>query len=340
MIPLSAEKLQRYINEANEVLDFSEEILEKDYWVCWTLDVLFSGPYADLLTFKGGTSLSKGYKVIERFSEDVDLTIDKSVLTLDPAKSLEVPDLGRAQRTKRGKAFDKSVAAFITEDFAPWLEKTIGEKLAGREGGQEFSFRLDPDDPLNLFFDYPKIAGYGQGGYISPYVRLELGAKGERSPHSSQKVSSYIAEALPQAFEGETAITVPVLAIERTFWEKITILHSVASRPEDRSLQARFSRHYYDTYQLARNAELTERMSQDMALLEAVVENKRTYFFESWDWYDTARPGSFKLMPAAERQKALAQDYQDMQEMIIGDTPDFSEIMAGLQALEERINKS
>lgn len=128
------------------------EIIAKDYWVVWLLELLFSGPYADLLTFKGGTSLSKAYGVVERFSEDVDLTIDRSLITLDPEKSLEEPDIGRAQRTKRNKAFDESVTEFVIQKFAPWLKAEIETRLAGREGDTAPALRFDENDAMNLFF--------------------------------------------------------------------------------------------------------------------------------------------------------------------------------------------
>ena len=337
---LDPENSKIYFEEAANLLVMPTYIIEKDYWVCWVLNVLFSGPYAEVLTFKGGTSLSKGYKVVERFSEDVDLTIDKNVLALDPNTSLEEPDLSRSQRSKRSKSFDEIVAKFILDEFAPRLDKAIQEKLAGRAGKNLVSLQIDPDDPLNLFFNYPKILDYSDTGYIKPFVRLELGAKGERSPHTIRKIRPYIAEAMPHAFEREEFAAIPVLAIERTFWEKATILHSVVLRPDDKPVRERFSRHYYDTYQMTRDKELTERILQDISLLEALVANKRAYFFESWDWYETARTGSFKLVPGANRQETLSQDYEAMQEMIIGDTPDFSEIIASLQTLEEKINQS
>ncbi|PZP52962.1 MAG: nucleotidyl transferase AbiEii/AbiGii toxin family protein [Micavibrio aeruginosavorus] len=315
------------------------DILEKDYWVVWLLELLFSGPYTDLLTFKGGTSLSKAYKVIDRFSEDVDLTIDRSAIALDPAKSLHEPDIGRAQRTKRNKAFDNSVADFITQEFAPWLDAEIKKHLAGRAGDTAPTLRFDEDDPLNLFFDYPRKPNATEDVYIKPFVRLELGARGDRSPQAPHMIISYIEEELPDAFTNKQSIPVNVLALERTFWEKITILHSVCCRPDDKPPRNRFSRHYYDVHHLAQDEKLIRRAIEDTELLEAIVENKRIYFFESWDWYPTAKRGTFRLVPSATTQKDLAADYQDMQRMIFGDKPEFSEIIAVLKQLEDRINQ-
>ncbi|PJB72105.1 MAG: nucleotidyl transferase AbiEii/AbiGii toxin family protein [Alphaproteobacteria bacterium CG_4_9_14_3_um_filter_47_13] len=330
--------ISTYIRETALKTGLIEPIIEKDYWVTWALELLFSGPYADLLTFKGGTSLSKAYKVIERFSEDVDLTIDRSLIALDPAKSLEVPDLGTAQRTKRNKAFDDKTADFITQEFAPWLDAEIQKHLAGRAGSAAPALRFDEEDPLNLFFDYPRNPNAAVDGYVKPFVRLELGARGDRSPQTKQTVKSYIEEQFPDAFVGKPSTPLNVLAIERTLWEKATILHSVCCRPEAKPPRERFSRHYYDVHHLAQDADLIARTIADTELLEAIVENKRAYFFESWDWYPTARRGTFRLVPSVEQQEFLKRDYNAMQHMIAGDKPEFSKIIEALKNLEDRIN--
>lgn len=338
MTPFDRETLSLLVERAFQKTERGHAIIEKDYWVVWLLDLLFSGPYADALTFKGGTSLSKAHKVIDRFSEDVDLTIDRGLIALDPAKSLEEPDLGRAQRTKRSKAFDDKTTDFIMQEFAPWLDAEIQKHLAGRAGDTPPALRFDEEDPLNLFFDYPRDPAAEEDPYIKPFVRLEIGARGDRSPQAPHIVKSYIEEEFPDAFTGKTPVAVNVLAIERTFWEKATILHSVCCRPEEKPPRERFSRHYYDIHHLAQDAELVARAIADTELLEMIVENKRAYFYESWDWYPTARRGTFRLVPSAEQQEFLKRDYNAMQHMIAGDKPEFSKIIEALKDLEERIN--
>jgi predicted nucleotidyltransferase component of viral defense system len=313
-------------------------IIEKDYWVVWLLDLLFSGPYADVLTFKGGTSLSKAHKVIDRFSEDVDLTIDRNVIALDPTKSLEEPDLGREQRTKKSKAFDDKTSDFIIQEFVPWLDTEIQKRLIGREGNTAPALRFDEEDPLNLFFDYPRNPDAEEDAYIMPFVRLEFAARGYRSPQTQHIVKSYIEEEFPEAFTDKTDIPLNVLAIERTFWEKVTILHSICCRPEAKPPRERFSRHYYDVHHLAQDADLVARTIRDTELLATIVENKKIYFFESWDWYPTAQRGTVRLVPSAEQQEFLKRDYNAMQNMIAGDKPDFAEIIKALKELENKIN--
>ncbi|MDD9900916.1 MAG: nucleotidyl transferase AbiEii/AbiGii toxin family protein [Alphaproteobacteria bacterium] len=339
MTDFDTTKLGTFIDEAVVKTGRTYNIIEKDFWVVWLLELLFSGPYTDQLTFKGGTSLSKAYKVIDRFSEDVDLTIDRGLIDLNPEKSLEAPDLGRAQRTKRSKAFDSSVTEFIRDEFTPWLETAIEEKLTGGEGGTAPALLFDESDPLNLSFVYPRNPDTPEDIYIQPFVRLELGARGDRSPQTQKTVKSYIEESFPDVFGSKNPVSLNVLGIERTFWEKATILHSVCCRPEDKPPRERFSRHYYDVYHLTQDADLVARTVSDTDLLTAIVENKRVYFFETWDWYPTARRGTFRLVPSPAQQKFLAEDYKAMQSMIFGDTPDFEEIMDTLRSLEQKINE-
>lgn len=239
MNTLDPDELSAFTRETAPKTGLLEPIIEKDYWVVWLLELLFSGPYADQLTFKGGTSLSKAYKVVNRFSEDVDLIIDRGLIDLDPAKSLEVPDLGGAQRSKRSKAFDNSVAEFIRDEFAPWLDAEIKKHLSNRAGDRAPELRFDENDPLNLSFDYPRKPDAIVDAYVKPFVRLELGAKGDRSPQTKQTVKSYIEESLPEAFADKIPVTLNVLAIERTLLEKATILHSVFHRPDDKPSRIR-----------------------------------------------------------------------------------------------------
>lgn len=246
--------------------------------------------------------------------------------------------MGGAQRSKRTKAFDSSVAEFIRDEFAPWLDAEIEKHLSGRAGDRPPALRFDENDPLNLSFDYPRKPDAIVDAYVKPFVRLELGAKGDRSPQTRQAVKSYIEETLPEAFDNKTPVQLNVLAIERTLLEKLTILHSVCHRPDDKPPRDRFSRHYYDVHHLAQDAGMIARAIADTELLAAIVENKRAYFYETWNWYPTAKRGTFRLVPSAQRQKELAEDYLDMQHMIAGDKPEFIEIIDTLKRLEDSIN--
>lgn len=334
MIYIEEKDKKTYFQETARLMNVTELIIEKDYWVCWTLEKLFSGDFANVLTFKGGTSLSKAYKIIERFSEDIDLTIDKSVLNLQSDKSLDEPNLSANQRRKRSKHFEKGVNIFIEEELFPWLQNEIEENLKT----DTFKIYISEQDPSHILFEYPKILDYPESSYVLPVIKLELGARGDRSPQDIKPILTYVEETLKQAFPTSEPILVNTLAAKRTFWEKSTILHAIHHRPTDKPLRGRMSRHYYDLYKMMQNTDLITEALSDIALLEAVVQNKRAYFYETWDWYGTAKPNSFKLIPPDDRLKDIKEDYAAMQEMLFSDEENFEIIIGGLTALEQKIN--
>ena len=133
---------------------------------------------------------------------------------------------------------------------------------------------------------------------------------------------------------------VQVITAERTFWEKATILHQEAHRPEDSPQPSRYSRHYY-YYDLAKMTQspVKERALADTELLTSVVEFKQRFYPRAWAKYDLAQPGTFKLMPEGHVSTSVRSDYRSMENMIFGEVPDFDEMMMVLQKLQEEINR-
>jgi len=205
--------------------------VEKDFWICWTLHELFAlleiGPH---LTFKGGTSLSKAWKLIERFSEDIDLIVDKQTLGFGGDAS---PDKApsKKQRKLRLEA--------LMEACRHWVQKTLQPALAARisaELGQTgWKLEVDPDmdDGQYLLFHYPGVFAPTEAGYVRPVVKIELGARSDDWPHQEKPIQPYLAEVFPQLAMGAT-FPVRVLAAERTFWEKALLLHEETFRPADK----------------------------------------------------------------------------------------------------------
>jgi len=322
-------------------------IVEKDFWVCWTLKQIFEHEQlAQHLTFKGGTSLSKAYRLIERFSEDVDLTISRNAPYLaESADPMEVGISGK-ERQRRINALKGNARRFVAELALPILQKSFAEKLPD---GWKLALDADDSDHQTILFSYPRLMNYGMGyglggygigrfgegetGYIKPFVRLEFGARGDIEPSENKTVSSYVAEAFPQLFDAPHC-AVHVLTAERTFWEKVTILHALYHRS---TLRDRMSRHYYDTFIMAQKG-IADAALRDLTLLEKVVRNKSLMFADSKASYDTAVIGSLRLMPQEEMLPELKQDYVAMQKMFIGEVPEFESIMSELAKLEERIS--
>jgi hypothetical protein len=313
-------------------------VIEKDFWVCWTLKRLFTLPSPPTgLLFKGGTSLSKVYHVIDRFSEDVDLSFDRHGLGFQGASDpLELK--GKA-RQRALEALTATCRRTIRERFLPQMIEAFSQAL-GEAPSTHWTIQVATDDPdaQTLLFRFPRslVPGANEPAYIAPLVRLELGARSDHWPAIDGIVSSYLAEAYPQFIKAPTA-AVHTLAIERTFWEKATLLHMWHHAPPTKPLRDRQSRHYYDLFQLYRRGP-GQAALKDTALLAGVARHKKVFFAAAWAKYPDAKPGTLRLVPPTARLPELQDDYALMQQMIFGTVPEFAEILAALREMEGLIN--
>lgn len=339
-----------FINEAAARRDVTPLIIEKDFWVCWTLRRLMSVPaLAGNLTFKGGTSLSKAYGIIERFSEDIDLTIGRNApMIIDTSLPMEDGISGN-ERERRTRALKVAAQRYVQEIALPELSNGIAEALGTSDG---WSVLIDPEDrdAQTILFQYPKLLSYGDGfgaggfgvgnfgegedGYIRPRIKLEFGARGETEPSESKTIISYLAQEFPGELPDAT-VTVATLAVERTFWEKVTILHALHHGSK---LLPEMSRHYYDTAMLAANG-IDDAAMKTPDLLARVVLNKSLMFPDKRASYDTATVGSLRLVPAEDLRERLRADYAAMSEMFMVAPPTFDDLMAAIDALEAKLNR-
>lgn len=323
-------------NETGARRGLSPSIPEKDFWVCWMLKRLFTLPGENpSLVFKGGTSLSKVYGVIQRFSEDVDLSFDRKHLGYagdrDPSNA---PSRKKAEKLIEGLVAD--VERHIAEIFLPLLRETVAAQLGQR--GETWDLFTDAD-PQTVIFRYPpslSAGTYGDTAYINPVVRLELGACGDSWPAEQRQIRPYSAEEFPNIFR-DPAVELTVLSAERTFWEKATLLHMECHREAGKRTGERLSRHYYDLALLA-DSEHGERALRDLGLLENVAKHKKVFFPAAWARYEEARPGSLRLVPRDDQRKDLNADYAKMQPMIFDTPPDFADVLGRIATLEQRIN--
>lgn len=321
---------------------FSMTIIEKDFWVCWMLQRLFTlaDPPAGLI-FKGGTSLSKVFNVIERFSEDVDLSFNREDLGFggdaDPAAA--------TTKKKQQTQVDNLVAActaMIRDELVPRLTESVTEAL-GAGPGELWRLELDPDDKdlQTILFHYPasgERVAETEAAYLRPFIRLEMGARGEHWPSLDAEVRSYAAEVFPEQFKSPSC-AVKVVTAERTFWEKATILHMWYHADSERHLRDRQSRHYYDVVKLYQSG-IGSKALADMELLKDVARHKSIFFARAWARFDEAVPGTLRLVPPDWRILELEKDYARMrEEMIFGDAPSLDEILAALTDIEQRVNK-
>lgn len=313
------------------------ELIEKDFWVCWLLKRLYllDGSPTGLI-FKGGTSLSKVYRAIDRFSEDVDLSIDRAVLGYGGTD-----ELAALSGKKRRETLDKLKADCVTlirDRFVPDLASAVGIEL-GSDSEAGWSIEIDPGDMQAVRFRYPPSLGttVGAAQYIQSAVLLELGARGDQWPATSGEVRPYAAEAFPSAFKAP-ACTVRVLSAERTFWEKATLLHRWHHR-DDRLMDERQSRHYYDVVQLYKRGPGRAALA-DPELLKAVARYKSVFYEEPRARYDLAVPGSLRLLPNETHRELLEADYKAMGEMIFGEPPTWDFILHGIAEIEDAVNKA
>ena len=319
-LPLSEQAL--YFEQASANIGLSPEAVEKDFWVVWVLDKLFrSELLADKIIFKGGTSLSKVFGLIRRFSEDIDLILDWNEVVK------EDPNLKRS-KTKQDQ-FNKSVNElsrnYIADVFLPEVRCILGDSC---------SAKIEERAPDVINIRYPSSF---ESSYLRPEIRLEIGPLALWVPHAAYPIHSYASEAFPELFE-QNGCVVNTIKAERTFWEKATILHAEAFRPKSKPLPLRYSRHYYDLAMMAADPRVKESAFGDLSLLSTVVDFKTKFYPASWAHYDLAMPGSFKLVPTDDNIKNLANDYAQMQVMFFGDIPRFDNLKDSLQHLEKEIN--
>jgi hypothetical protein len=333
-----------FIAEAAARRDLLPLIIEKDFWVCWTLRRLARSPgLKDQMTFKGGTSLSKGYGIIQRFSEDIDLTIRRDAPCLDKVASPMDEGLTGKERERRTKALKAAARDYVAKIAMPVLTDGMNEALGTAEG---WTIELDPDDAeqQTLLFNYPRTDGYGLnygngwGGangasYIKPRVKLEFGARGEPEPHEPRTIRPYLADEFPDALPDADTL-VDTLSVNRTYWEKATILHALHHNGK---LRDGLSRHYYDLLQLD-HAGVTAGALADAGLLARVVENKRLMFADASASYGTAVLATLRLVPTGALRDKLAVDYKAMSDMFMAQPPSFDALVAGLEALQQQIN--
>ena len=320
-----------------------EQYIEKDFWVCWMLDALFNGleKGGPRLLFKGGTSLSKAYGLISRFSEDIEITVFRH----DLGQSMSLADLEVLSGKKRRAKLDAIKSAcqeFIQGDFSSRLSKLIEITMGEAQlDATKARLTLDEDDPdrQSLLFWYPTATAY-QEGYVRPAVKIESGAKSALDPNQTVTITPFIAEEIPRLSLAVTNVTTVVP--ERTFWDKIVMLHGLRRWYERRGVirhqGQRVSRHYYDVHCIVKS-EIAERTVSNIDLALDCARHAQMFFGSPDLDLPTAHPGSFALTPSEGMTRDLQRDYERMTGMIIGPVPGFDNVIESIRTLEERLNR-
>lgn len=312
-------------------------MVEKDFWVSWTLAVLFAhSEFGGQLVFKGGTSLSKVFGVIERFSEDIDLSVSPAFLGISE-ESVERAE-SRNKRAERMQDLEAACIARVRDRFVPELERIAREVLGERPGGaawMEFQVDTNTHSPVVLFH-YPSNEPTGFE-YLGRFVKMEFGSLTDQRPVGTHAVRPWVADEFPKQLE-DFRCEVVALDLERTFWEKATILHAEHHRDPAKAMRDRFSRHYSDMAALARRA-IADRALAREDLRQRVADWKSRFFAASWARYDLAKPGTFRLVPPEFRLAELEKDYRAMRDMFLVEPPPFESLLESVHGLENRINQ-
>jgi len=311
----------------SRAIGLPEAMVEKDFWVCWILDYLFQhSPWTNRLAFKGGTSLSKCFGLINRFSEDIDIVLDWRLLGYEADYLWE--ERSRTQQEKINKETIIKTNGFLSDVLLPKFQKDFSSVLS-----DDFSIYIDTDDPQTVCFSYPRI--FDESAIIS-VVRIEMGVLAAWTPVQHETVTPYAVQENPQIFKNPSTKILTV-APKRTFWEKVTILHKEAFR-NDTKFPSRYSRHYYDLYCMNHSV-VREQAYSDMELLDRVVKFKNKFYPSSAAHYELAKPGSMRLVPPNNCIEVIRSDYNHMKNMIFGEQPDFNKMMDCISNMEQEVNE-
>lgn len=310
--------------------------IEKDFWVCWTLEQLFNlCEIKEHITFKGGTSLSKVWGLVDRFSEDIDLVIDKKWLGFTGSKNPEDAP-SRSKQDALIKSLKGASAELITCRILPELKRAFRSKLPNRP---TWSLEMDPTDKerQTILFSYPRLESTAVG-YMPPWVKIELGACSDVGPFREGQVCPELAFEFPQLFD-RPRVELRALDPKRTFLEKVTLLQEETKRRNSSQRKKKMARHYYDVARLIQSG-IGALAGEDPELFERVVAHRRIYFRKTWIDYDTLTRATVNILPEVDKGASWRKDYAAMQkEMFYGSPPTWEDVMEAIQGWQAVFNR-
>ena len=324
IVNLNQERRNNLFEATAREMKVSSVIIEKDFWVCFVLNYLLNeSKYKDCFIFKGGTSLSKCYDVIKRFSEDVDLVLKWDTIGFNDEEVYR--DRSKNQDYKFETLMNEKGASFIQSELKQDLIDNLASKI------DSMDILSDKNDPMVLYVKYPTIYS---DTYISTMVKLEIGPVAAKTPVEMRKIKPYCFQYFN--VDDKKPFEVKIVSIARTFWEKLLILYAETNRPLDKKTPSRYSRHYYDVYMIYKS-EYFPLIIKDVKLFEEVKTFKSKYYRTSWSNIESSSLGTIRLIPSEDRLKEIKDDYNQMKDMIFENRPTFEEIINGLYELEEVI---
>ena len=320
---------QELLRQANIATRIAKKNIEKDWWVTQVLKAIFALPYAEHLSFKGGTSLSKAWKVIARFSEDIDIAINREYLGF----------AGELSRTQVSDKLRRAACSFVREK----LSADIKQQLIAN-GIREDLFTVHVNvtsvttvDPEVIYIEYKTLFPFEE--YVQNMVKVEVSGRSMSEPVQSVQLASILDETYPNAATAESSFAVSVVRPERTFLEKVMLLHEEFAKPSEEVRTARMSRHLYDLERML-HTDIAERALKDEHLYRTILVHRRKFIGLKGFDYDTLYPQSLSLEIPADVLPLWRKDYENMQSsMIYGESVSFDELLEEIRQLNDRIRQ-
>lgn len=329
------------IQAVSEAMKIDEVSAEKDWWVTATLYAVFHTSLSEYLLFKGGTSLSKGWNIINRFSEDIDLALSRDFF-------LKVKELSCATCTSnaqihnlREKAQDFLLGEFKQELADEFKEMDLDVKVTGDnevldEHGTPRKVPHDKD-PSVIYIQYPSLYDTATS-YAVPTIKIEVSVLSMSEPFEMRRISSLV----EQIYDGEDVDsdivqTVRTVSPTRTFLEKAFLLCEEYQKEEPRT--HRMTRHFYDLEKLMQTP-YGEKALSDASLYREIVEHRKKFYHVGYVNYDNDLPNNIQLVPNDGLMSAYEDDYNEMRSSFIyGQSLSFEELMQRMKQLQERFRK-
>lgn len=318
------------LSQVNNQTGIRAHAIEKDWWITVALKAVFSTPWAEHLVFKGGTSLTKSWNLIERFSEDIDLAIDKEFLGFTGQ-----PNRSKIERLRR------NASRFISTEFKEGIEQSLLTLGIPKDQFQiHAQYAADSiRDPQVLELQYVSVLEPDSNPYLKDKVLIEVGARSLREPSNPRQISSIIATAFPETSFSDSSFSVQTVDPKRTFLEKAFLLHELFLKGEGTRHHDRMSRHLYDLECLMQTPHADEALN-DKELYNGIIEHRKAFNLVTSIDYNLHQPATINFIPPIEGRNEWENDYKAMQEnMIYGKSPEFRDLMASLETLINRFRE-
>ena len=305
------------------------QAIEKDVWVTAILRALFTLPYAEHLSFKGGTSLSKCYNLINRFSEDIDIAVCRKFLGFD----------GNLSKTQINDKLRRAACSFVREKLQFDLAKEIENQEIGK---RLFSVAVNitpisTTDPEIIEVYYKSL--YNELSYLKPIIKLEIRGRSMNEPLRKVALQSLVDKEFPTASFVEKSFEANVVVPERTFLEKVCLLHEEFAKPQEFMRSERMSRHLYDLVRMF-DTDIAETALADRDLFKNIVEHRRNFVGLKGFDYDILLSNTINIIPPENVIVQWQKDYETMREtMIYGESLPFDKLIEKIKQLNEKIRK-